>query len=126
MTEPVSEARQRLPPIETPFPQKVVNVRRRSVPLVVWSLAVLACALPLVLGFLLPAAVLSVQGLAAAAEFLNSRFWSLAFNSFLLATTTSVIAVLLAIFLCRGVTLPNVLFQVSAHALNSLLQSRDF
>ena len=60
-------------------------------------LAVLACSLPLLLGFLLPAALLLKMALADGDAQFGERFVLLSRNSFVLAGTTAVIAVLLAL-----------------------------
>lgn len=61
-------------------------------------LAVLTCALPVLLGFIIPALVLLYWTLFEA-EFETSAFFQLAWNSFYLATSAAVIAVLLALLL---------------------------
>ena len=68
-------------------------------------LAILACGLPLVLGFLLPAAILLRLSASTAAQQLNSRFFGLVLNSFTLASSTAVIAVLLALLLAYSARL---------------------
>jgi iron(III) transport system permease protein len=60
------------------------------------ALAFLACALPLLLGFLLPAAVLLKMSIEAGDHQFGTRYFSLVFNSFTLAATTAFFAVLLA------------------------------
>lgn len=57
--------------------------------------ASLACALPLALGFLLPAAILLKMTLEAGDRQFGARFFALAANSFTLAAITAVLAVLL-------------------------------
>jgi iron(III) transport system permease protein len=77
-------------------------------------LAVLCCATPLLLGFLLPAGLLLQLALADAEFPLATRFATLAANSFNLAGTAAVCAVALAVLLAytarlsRGVV-PNIL-----------------
>lgn len=63
------------------------------------ALAMLACAVPLVLGFLLPAALLLRMTLAQGDAQFGLRFLTLAGNSVLLAGSTAVLAVLLALLI---------------------------
>ncbi|HET6521107.1 MAG TPA: iron ABC transporter permease [Geminicoccaceae bacterium] len=63
------------------------------------GLAVIACALPLTLGFLLPGAVLLHMALVAGDAQFGPRFVRLAFNSLTLAAVTAMLAVLLALAL---------------------------
>lgn len=77
-------------------------VQRR--PLRGWAAlaAVLACALPLLFGFLLPAACLLDMAINDGDAQFGWRFLTLARNSFLLAGVTAVIGVLLALLLAYG------------------------
>ncbi len=68
-------------------------------------LAFLACALPLTLGFLLPAAVLLKMTVEAGDAQFGARFLGLAFNSFSLAGLTAVLAAILASFMAYGARL---------------------
>lgn len=61
--------------------------------------AVLACALPLVFGFLVPAAALALLAADGSAVLLSTRFGELIRNSFSLAALTSVAAVAFALLL---------------------------
>jgi len=71
-------------------------------------LAVLACGLPLFLGFLLPAALLLSMSLEAGDAQFGPRFLGLIANSFTLAAVTAVLAVLLALLLAYSARLqPN-------------------
>ena len=71
-------------------------------------LAVAACALPLLIGFLLPGAILVKMAVEVGPAGINSRFWDLAANSFTLAAITAVAAVLLALLLSYSLRLqPN-------------------
>jgi len=63
------------------------------------ALATLACALPLAIGFLLPAAILLKMTLEAGDQQFGARFFALAFNSFSLAGLTAVLAAALACLL---------------------------
>ncbi|MEN9205905.1 MAG: iron ABC transporter permease [Thermostichales cyanobacterium DRC_bins_46] len=65
-------------------------------------LAILTCAGPVILGFLLPAAILVYLALRNWQESLNARFWGFAFNSFLLSSLAAVIIVLCALVLAYG------------------------
>ena len=64
-------------------------------------IAFLACFLPILLGFALPALVLA-QWAVETREWIDRSFFRLAWNSFLLATTTGVLAVALAVLLAYG------------------------
>ncbi len=70
-------------------------------PLAGWraALAVAACALPLLLGFVLPAGLLLQMALTEGDAQFGPRFVSLAGNSVLLAGSTAVLAVLLALLI---------------------------
>ena len=68
-------------------------------------LAAFACLLPLVLGFLLPAALLLKMAFAEGDAQFGERFLILSRNSFLLAGITAAIAVLLALLLGYGARL---------------------
>jgi len=67
--------------------------------------ATLACALPLLLGFLLPALLLLKMALSDGDTQFGERFLFLSRNSFLLAGTTALIAVLVALLLAYGARL---------------------
>lgn len=62
-------------------------------------LATLACLLPFLLGFLLPAAMLVYWSSQTAGQVLDGRFWELLRNSFVLAAMASVLVVGAAIFI---------------------------
>ncbi len=66
------------------------------------ALAFLACALPLLLGFLVPAAILLRMWLAEAGGAVDARFLGWAWNSFSLGAMTAVLAVLIGLFLAYG------------------------
>ncbi|MDH3476121.1 MAG: ABC transporter permease subunit, partial [Rhodospirillales bacterium] len=66
------------------------------------GLAFLACALPLAVGFLLPAAVLLKMALEAGDQQFGTRFLHLAWNSFTLAGVTALLAVVLATVMAYG------------------------
>lgn len=67
--------------------------------------ALAACVLPLLLGFLVPAAALLDLALEDGDALLGAMFWTLATNSILLAALTSVLAVALAVVLAYGLRL---------------------
>lgn len=68
-------------------------------------LATLVCALPLLAGFLVPAALLLNMALIDGDAQFGSRFFTLAANSFTLAGITATLAVLLALFLAYAARL---------------------
>lgn len=76
-------------------------------PLAGWRAAVtmVFCFLPLVFGFLLPAAILVSMTLQAGDNQFGARFIQLAFNSFTLSAVTAVLAVLLAVVMAYSVRL---------------------
>ncbi|NEQ81286.1 MAG: iron ABC transporter permease [Moorea sp. SIO2I5] len=65
-------------------------------------LALLACLLPIALGFLAPAAFLLHMTIKNAEETLDDKFFQLATNSLLLAITTAAIAMVLALVMAYG------------------------
>lgn len=70
--------------------------------------AILACLIPITLGFLIPAGALLKLALEDPSTSFDERFWGFATNSVLLATVTAGLAVLLAIVLAYGLRLaPN-------------------
>jgi iron(III) transport system permease protein len=69
------------------------------------SLAILACLLPLLLGFLLPAGLLLKMALTEGDAQFGERFLTLSRNSFVLAGVTAAIGVLLALLLAYGARL---------------------
>ncbi|MGC1246479.1 MAG: iron ABC transporter permease [Spirulinaceae cyanobacterium] len=62
----------------------------------------LTCLLPVTLGFLLPAGLLLKMTWENAAETLDQDFWQLAFHSFVLATLTAAVAVIVALIIAYG------------------------
>jgi iron(III) transport system permease protein len=81
-------------------------------------LAVVACSLPLLLGFLLPAALLLKMALADGDAQFGERFVMLSRNSFVLAGTTAVIAVALALLMAYAARLSR---SVVASGMNRLV-----
>jgi iron(III) transport system permease protein len=81
-------------------------------------LAALVCLLPLLIGFLLPAALLLKMAFAEGDAQFGERFLILSRNSFLLAGVTAAIAVLLALLLGYGARLSK---GALARALNRLV-----
>ncbi len=69
------------------------------------AFALAACFLPLFLGFLLPAGLLFKMALTEGDAQFGERFLVLSRNSFVLATTTALIAVLLSLLLAYGARL---------------------
>lgn len=65
-------------------------------------LAWMACALPIMLGLLLPTGLLLQMTIANARATLNESFWQLAQHSFILATATAVLAVVIALIMAYG------------------------
>lgn len=82
------------------------------------ALAVFACAMPLLLGFLLPAILLLKMALTEGDAQFGQRFLVLSRNSFVLAATTAVIAVFLALIMAYGARLTKTRF---ANGLNRLV-----
>lgn len=68
-------------------------------------LAWLSCCLPIVLGLLIPGALLVQMTLENMAETLDQQFFPLALNSLFLATLTAGLAVILSLFLVYGLRL---------------------
>jgi iron(III) transport system permease protein len=64
--------------------------------------AFLACALPLLVGFVLPAGVLVSDAVAHVSSGLAPAFWQAALNSLLLASAAAVLAVAFAVVLAYG------------------------
>jgi len=84
--------------------QQAVPVPIRLSPLV-GLVAALACFMPLLLGFLLPAGLLLDMAFSEGDAQFGSRFLHLARNSFVLASVTSVLAVVLAVVLAYAARL---------------------
>ena len=68
-------------------------------------IAVAACATPVLLGFLLPGGVLLAWAMETANEMVDAQFVSYAFNSFVLATVASLLAVAIAVLIAYGLRL---------------------
>jgi iron(III) transport system permease protein len=81
-------------------------------------LAVLACSLPLLLGFLLPAGLLLKMAFTDGDAQFGERFLMLSRNSFVLAGTTAAIAVLLALMMAYAARLSR---SVAAAGMNRLV-----
>lgn len=82
------------------------------------ALALLACALPLLLGFVLPAVLLLKMALTEGDAQFGERFLVLSRNSFVLAGVTAVIGVFLALLMGYGARLSKTAF---ANGLNRLV-----
>ena len=79
------------------------------------TLAVIACALPILIGFLVPAALLLEMHIRVGDPLMDSRFWEFAWNSLRLASVAAVVAVSLAVVIGYGVRLrPRPLTQIAA------------
>jgi len=82
--------------------------------------ALLACALPIAFGLLLPAALLAWMTLTNWQKSLNREFWELASHSLILAGVTAGLGIVLALILAYGARLqpgPGVRFGVQVAAL---------
>ncbi|WP_420348866.1 ABC transporter permease [Pelagibius sp.] len=79
-----------------------------------------ACLLPLLLGFLLPAAVLFFMALEAGDGQFGRRYFELVGNSFTLALITAVLAVLLATLMAYGRRLQGGWLVTTSHRLASM------
>ena len=75
------------------------------VPVLAAGLAILACVLPLLLGFILPAGLLLKMALTEGDAQFGERFLTLSRNSFVLAGATAAIGVQLALLLAYGARL---------------------
>ncbi|OHC83688.1 MAG: iron ABC transporter permease [Rhodospirillales bacterium RIFCSPLOWO2_12_FULL_67_15] len=75
-----------------PLPRYALRGRRAA-------LAVLACALPLLFGFVAPAAILAGLTFAGEGARLGTRFWGLAANTLTLAIFTAVLALAVSLLL---------------------------
>lgn len=64
-----------------------------------------ACILPISLGFLLPAVILLDMTLKNLGESFDDRFWGFAKNSLMLAVTTAIIAIVIAVIMAYGLRL---------------------
>lgn len=82
--------------------------------------ATLACAMPLFLGFVLPAVLLLKMALTDGDAQFGERFLILSRNSFLLAGTTACIGVLLALLLAYGARLSQTSFSAGLNRLVGL------
>ena len=80
----------------------------------------LACLLPVVLGFALPAGLLLQMTWKNTAETLDKNFWELALHSFILATLTAGVAVLVALIIAYGHRLNSSLTMNSAVRIASM------
>ncbi|TMW75051.1 iron ABC transporter permease [Thauera sp. UPWRP] len=91
---------------------------RRQLHALPGALAAFACFMPLLLGFLLPAGLLLKMAFSEGDAQFGARFIQLARNSFVLAATTAVLAVLLAVILAYAARLAR---SRLPHALNRLV-----
>ena len=82
--------------------------------------AVLACALPVVIGFAVPAAILLDLALTGGDLHFGTRYFTLVFNSVSLSAITSVCAVTLALLLAYAARSSGNLIALAAHRLAGL------
>jgi iron(III) transport system permease protein len=78
------------------------------------------CFLPIFFGFLLPGSALIAWSIETADEMLNIDFFTYAFNSFLLASVTAALAVLIGLLLAYGQRLRSGLLMTTATRIASL------
>lgn len=67
------------------------------------TLAIFLCAVPLILGFIVPATVMVSYTLETYASIIDLKFLTLIFNSLLVSTSGALVCVLLGLFLAYGV-----------------------
>ena len=78
-------------------------------------LAMGVCILPIILGFLIPAAVLLQMAINQAQDTFGGRFWEFVRNSLLLSTLTALIGVIITLILAYGVRLnPSQFMKIAA------------
>ena len=65
-------------------------------------LAIVACAIPPLFGFIIPVLQLSDWAISTANTMVDSQFWSLAFNSFALAASAALVTLVVATILAYG------------------------
>jgi iron(III) transport system permease protein len=73
-------------------------------------ICILACAIPVLLGFLLPAGILLKWAFETTEWWWNWQFWEFALNTFILAGVAAVLAVFLAVLMAYGARLRPSLF----------------
>ena len=82
------------------------NASQRNSPLQLTGihsmLAFIACAIPPLVGFIIPVIQLSSWARLTAETMVNSEFWGLAFNSFVLAASAALLTLLIATILAYG------------------------
>ena len=101
------------------------GVRRtapRGVPLAGWhaALAMAACALPLVAGFVLPGVVLLQMAFSGGDAQFGPRFAALARNSFVVSALTALLAVMLALLVAYARRLDRGVLARATHALSGM------
>lgn len=82
--------------------------------------AVLACATPLVIGFVLPAAILLQLSISGSDLQFGARYFRLVFNSVSVAAVTAACAVTLALLMAYAMRAGGGLFALAAHRLAAL------
>lgn len=73
-------------------------------PLMAWA-AFIACALPVTLGFIVPATVLGIYAMDFYQDTLDANFWTVTLNSLSLSTAAAIIAIVLGVFLAYSLRL---------------------
>lgn len=96
------------------------NLPRFRLPMVLALATSLVCFLPIFFGFLLPGSALIIWSIETAEEMLNADFFTYAFNSFLLASVTAALAVLIGLFLAYGQRLRSGFVMTAATRIASL------
>lgn len=66
------------------------------------ALAIIACAIPPLLGFVIPVIQLSAWAIDTAKTMVDPHFWTLAFNSLMLAASAAGVTLILAVILAYG------------------------
>ena len=74
-------------------------VKPRHMSAVASTLAILFCMIPLAAGFVIPATMLGYWSLQTAGQVIDFRFWELLRNSFLLASTASLLVACIALLI---------------------------
>lgn len=73
-------------------------------PLMAWA-AFIACALPVTLGFIVPATVLGIYAMDFYQDTLDANFWTVTLNSLSLSASAAIIAIVLGVFLAYSLRL---------------------
>lgn len=73
-------------------------------PLMAWA-AFMACALPVTLGFIVPATVLGIYAMDFYQDTLDANFWTVTLNSLSLSASAAIVAIILGVFLAYSLRL---------------------